>query len=85
MRAEDFSRFIDRRPFEPIRVTISSGETVDLRHPEQVLLMPSMFAFATGPRKGVVTDHGWYNLAHVVKVSPLSSVKRRGPRRQSSA
>jgi hypothetical protein len=84
MRADEFRKILARRPFEPVRVLITSGETVDIRHPEQAVVSASMFAFATGPRKHVVTDLGWYSLAHVVKVVPLNSLRRRN-RRQSSA
>jgi hypothetical protein len=84
MRADEFRKLIYRTPFEPVRVYITSGETVDIRHPEQVFVLRSMFAFGTGPRKGIITDFGWYSLIHVVKVLPLKEIRRRG-RRQSSA
>ncbi len=85
MRAEDFREFLHRRPFEPFRVYISSGETVDIPHPEMALLSRSMFAFAVGPRRGVVVEMGWYNLIHVVKIVPLSALGRRKSRRKGSA
>ncbi len=85
MRANDFRKFLDHRPFEPIRVLISSGQTVDIRHPEQAMVARSMFVFATGPRREVVEDFGWYNLIHVVKIVPLIALGRRRTRRKGSA
>ena len=84
LHASEFRKILNRRPFEPFRVHITSGETVDIRHPEQAVVSTSMFAFAVGRRKDVVTDVGWYNLIHVVKVVPLKTSRKRN-RRQSSA
>jgi hypothetical protein len=81
MSGEELRRILRRRPFKPVRVHISSGETVDLRHPEEALVSQSTFAFATGP---LHNDVGWYNLIHVVKVVPLTRSRKRH-RRQSGS
>jgi hypothetical protein len=85
MRYDEFKSFLDARPFKPIRVLITSGQYVDIRHPEQALVTRSTFAFATGNRKEAVDAMGWYSLIHVVKIEYLSTVRRRKPRRKRRA
>lgn len=38
MRAEELKALLDRRPFQPIRLQISSGEIVDVLHPEMAIV-----------------------------------------------
>jgi len=85
MRYDEFKGSLDERPFKPVRIFITSGQTVDVRHPEQVLIARSMFAFAVGPKKGLPEHIGWYSLIHVVKVLPLKVVERRKIQRKGSA
>jgi hypothetical protein len=40
MTADAFRKFLQRRPFEPLRVTMSSGQSFDIPHPEMALLTP---------------------------------------------
>ena len=42
MRADELRALLDRRPFEPIRLHISSGQTVDIKHPEMALVTRSL-------------------------------------------
>ena len=83
MRFDDFKDILGRKPFRPVRIYITSGETVDIRHPEQVFVTRSAFAFAIGPRVGVIEEIGWYSLIHVVKIVPLSTVRGRRSRRRT--
>ena len=77
MRFDDFKEILGRRPFRPVRIYITSGETVDVRHPEQLVVSRSAFAFAVGPRKDVIEEIGWYSLIHVVKIIELSALRGR--------
>jgi len=76
MIARELREILDRRPFRPIRIRISSGQYVDVAHPETVLLGSTMFSFVI-PRKNGTYDMGWYNLVHVVKIEPLRLRKKR--------
>ena len=44
MRADELRELLDRRPFEPIRLHISSGQTVDIKHPEMAFVTQSLGA-----------------------------------------
>jgi hypothetical protein len=49
MRAEDLQRFVRAAPFQPFRITMNSGRTFDIRHPEMLHLTRSI---------GLVFDRG---------------------------
>jgi len=85
MRVEDLKKVLDRRPFEPLRIHISSGDHLDVRHPEMVILSRSMIFIAIKFVRGIVHDFAWYSLIHVVKVEPLRNARRVGHRRQRRA
>jgi len=85
MRADELKALLDRRPFKPIRIQMSSGEHVDVTHPEMAMLARSTFVVAMKPVRGVADYFGWYSLIHVVKVVPLRNVKRTSQRRKRRA
>lgn len=72
MRAEELRKFLEKRPFEPIRIHISSGQFVDVRHPEMAIVSRSLFAVGIGEEDGVADHLVHYNLIHVVKIEPLN-------------
>jgi hypothetical protein len=78
MRPEDMRSFLDRRPFEPFRIHISSGQTVDVTHPKAAIVSCSLFAVAVSPKNGVGEYLIHYNPLHVVKIEPLLGNRRRG-------
>ena len=80
MRAEELRALLDRRPFEPIRLHISSGQTVDIKHPEMALVTRSLVVVGVADSDERVADYAvHYNLLHVVKIEPLTGAgnKRR--------
>lgn len=77
MRPEEIKKFLERRPFVPFRLLLTSGERVEVRHPETVLVARSHIAVALRPRNGIAEYVVWYSLIHIVKVSPLSRTRRR--------
>ena len=42
MRPDEMKAILDRRPFEPVRLHISSGQTVDIKHPEMAIVSRSL-------------------------------------------
>lgn len=46
MNAESIREWINRRPFQPFVVRLAGGETHEIRHPENVILMRSTVAIA---------------------------------------
>ena len=85
MRAAELRVLLDRRPFEPIRLHISSGQTVDIKHPELAVVTRSLVFVGVTDSNERVADYGvFYNLLHVVKIEPLNDTKpkRRKPPRK---
>ncbi len=75
---------LDRRPFEPIRLHISSGQTVVIKHPEMALVTRSLVVVGVTRSDDRVADYAvHYNLLHIVKIEPLDGTKpkRRTKRR----
>lgn len=78
MRAAELSELLKRRPFQPVRLHISSGERVDIRHPELALVSRSLVAVGVGQAEGVADHIVHYNLLHVVKIEPLNGTRKPG-------
>ena len=79
-------KLLDRRPFEPMRLHISSGQAVDIKHPEMALVTRSLVFVGVTDSDERVADYGvFYNLLHVVKIEPLNDSKtpkrRKTPRK----
>jgi len=41
MHADEFKTALSRQPFKPFRIRLGSGSTIDITHPEWVLVSPS--------------------------------------------
>jgi hypothetical protein len=72
MRAEELRKLLDRRPFEPLCLHISSGQQVDVTHPEAAILTRSLVAVSVGGSAGVGDYLIHYNLLHIVKTEPVN-------------
>lgn len=85
MRAQELRALLDRRPFEPIRLHISSGQTVDIKHPEMALVTRSLVVVGVADADDRVADYAvHYNLLHVVKIEPLNGEKPKRRRKSRS-
>lgn len=78
MRAEELRALLDRRPFKPIRLHITSGEHVDIYHPEMALVSRSLVAIALPSQKKIAELIVHYNLIHVVKIQPINGGGSKG-------
>jgi hypothetical protein len=47
---------LSRRPFEPFRIRLSSGDAYDVRHPENALLVKSGIYLSLPDDKGELPD-----------------------------
>jgi hypothetical protein len=76
MRRDDLLNILKRRPFKPFRVTVSTGETFDVTHPEMMLIAETFVAIAM-PRPGASlpenSNLAWIDLVHVVHCQPLEN------------
>ncbi len=82
MRAADVRRFLQARPFEPIRVGLSDGRSVLIRHQDQAVVSERYLFVGVskiGRSEPLVTPESsdtvareavWVNLLHVVSVEP---------------
>ena len=41
MRRDDLARYLNRQPFQPFRLYLSTGAFVDIRYPQSAALTPS--------------------------------------------
>lgn len=63
-----------RRPFQPVRLTLSSGQSYDIRHPEMALLTRTSILVGTDlAEDGVPAEFKILSLLHVTAVEPLAS------------
>ena len=65
---------LTRRPFEPFRVRLSSGDTYDVRHPENALLVRSGIYIAVPESTGELPEVPvWCSFLHVAAVEPVTN------------
>ena len=61
-----------RRPFQPFRIHLSSGEKFDVRHPENALLVKSGICLANPDERGELPELPlWCGFLHIAAVEPL--------------
>ncbi len=79
MRPEKLLELIRARPFVPLRVHITRGQSHDIRHPDQIIVLRGRvdIGVATGGQNGVAERVDRVSLIHVVRVEEL------GPRSPS--
>ena len=86
MNAREFKELLDKRPFRPFRVLITSGQYVNVMHPEAAIVGRSDFMAAIRPDKRGIAQGGpaVYSLIHVVKITNLKGRKRKGRGKRSA-
>jgi hypothetical protein len=74
MTVQDFRNLLARRPFEPFRVVLSSGEAFEVRHPEMAWLTRTTLyvGTATAP-EGVPDQPAMLSLLHITSIQPLAA------------
>jgi hypothetical protein len=80
MRYKDMERLIERRPFRPFQITVTTGETFDVPHPEILFLADkfvSVFAPKASNRRDEFQEFIWIDLMHIVHVRPLRHKQKR--------
>jgi hypothetical protein len=72
---------LQRQPFDPFRVIMSSGQTYDVRHPDGAMLTKNALVVAFGGDDDELPEHvANLSLLHITVVEPLG--KRNGSRRK---
>lgn len=73
MTAEALRDWMQRRPFEPFRITMSSGDAYEIRHPEMAFLTRAEIIIGLGERGGIPSRHCTVSLLHVTAAEPIDS------------
>jgi hypothetical protein len=71
--AARLKQLLDKRPFRPFRITMSSGESYEVRHPEMALVTKPEILVGIDVEEGVPADFKMCSLLHVTAVEPLSA------------
>jgi hypothetical protein len=73
MRPEELMQLLRRRPFVPLRLHMTDGQTYDIRHPDNVLVLRSRvdIGMTPDPATGVLERVEYCSLLHIVRVEEL--------------
>jgi hypothetical protein len=74
MTLQNFREVLSRKPFVPFRVTMSSGEKYEVRHPEMAWLTRTCLMVGTGDFKdGVPEEFRICSLLHVATIESIET------------
>ena len=74
MTVQTFQELLSKRPFEPFRLVMSSGQAYDVRHPEMAFLTKTDILVGIGDTdEGVPAAFKICSLLHVTSIEPLRS------------
>ena len=73
MSASELKDRLQRRPFEPFRLVLSSGDAFDVRHPEMALLGKGGIYVSVPDPNDELPDVIWCSLLHVTAIEPIAA------------
>ncbi|MHB1425428.1 MAG: hypothetical protein ACYC3I_19835 [Gemmataceae bacterium] len=75
MRPEELLQLLRRRPFFPLRLHMMDGQTYDIRHPDNVLVLRTRvdIGVTPDPGTGVLERVEYCSLLHVVRIEELQA------------
>jgi hypothetical protein len=74
MTVQTFRDLLTRRPFQPFRLVMSSGQTHEVRHPEMAFLTKSDILIGVGDASdGIPAEFRICSLLHVTTIEPIGS------------
>lgn len=77
MTVQTFRDLLARRPFEPFRLIMSSGQSYEVRHPEMAWLTRTTLYVATAvAEEGVPDEAKMLSLLHIATVEPAAAAQR---------
>jgi hypothetical protein len=80
MTVQTFRQLLAQRPFQPFRLVMSSGQSYEVRHPENAFLTRSdILVGVDDADDGVPADFRICSLLHVSAIEPIGSTPA-GPR-----
>jgi hypothetical protein len=82
MSAAAIKESLSRRPFEPFRIRLSSGDSLEVRHPEHALMVRAGVYVAAPDEKGELPEAAtWCSLLRVTAIEPIAKAKGGGKSR----
>jgi hypothetical protein len=73
MTLQTFREMLARRPFQPVKVVLSSGQTYEIRHPEMALLTrTSLLVGVDVADDGIPAEFKILSLLHVTAIKPIT-------------
>ncbi len=74
MTVQTFREMLSRRPFQPVRITLSSGLAFEIKHPEMAMLTRSSLLVGVNVADdGIPAEFKILSLLHVTAIEPLST------------
>lgn len=74
MTVQTFREMLARRPFQPVKLTLSSGQAFEIRHPEMALLTRTSILIGTDvAADGVPAEFKIVSLLHVTSIEPIGA------------
>lgn len=74
MTVQTFRDLLTRRPFQPFRLVMSSGQTYEIRHPEMAFLTKSDILVGVGDTgDGIPAEFRICSLLHVTTIEPIGA------------
>jgi hypothetical protein len=73
MTVQVFRELLTRRPFQPFRLVMSSGQSYEVRHPEMAFLTRTDLLVGIDADDGVPAAFKICSLLHVATIEPLSA------------
>jgi hypothetical protein len=73
MTVQTFREMLTRRPFQPVKLTLSSGQSFEIRHPEMALLTRTSILIGIDlAEDGVPAEFKIVSLLQVASMEPIS-------------
>ena len=74
MTVQTFREMLGRRPFQPVKLTLSSGQSFEIRHPEMAMLTRTSILIGTDVSDdGVPAEFKIVSLLHVASMEPVNT------------
>jgi hypothetical protein len=74
MTLQTFREMLTRQPFQPVRLTLSSGQSYEIKHPEMALLTRTDILIGTeAAEDGVPAEFKIISLLHVTAMEPITN------------
>jgi hypothetical protein len=73
MTVQTFSEMLARRPFQPVKVILSSGQAYEIRQPKRAMLTRTSLLVGTDlADDGIPAEFKTLSLLHVTAIEPIT-------------